>query len=666
MDNNTILNERYQIIRPIGYGGMAEVYLAHDQLLDRNVAVKRLRDQFLEDKELLEQFRREAKSAARLVHPYIINVYDVISQGDDQYIVMEYVDGVTLKEFMQQGRLTLHDTLEIGVRLAEGLQHAHSRHVIHCDIKPQNILIDKNLVPKIADFGIAKMVSNQTMVYSKSVMGSVHYISPEQVDGGKITASSDVYSLGVVLFEMLTGQVPYMGSTAMAVAMMHLEKPIPQLSEYMDDVPEGLQAIMNKVLAKRSEDRYADAGELGRDLFLLKRRLFPDGDESSQTMESFTAALPIQPVNHSEEAANYDTDATVVMNPMRYTQTTGLDDQATTVLTPVKRTDNSASVVEESKGGGDVTESTPKKKKKLNYTRLLLLITAVVVCISMAANFFLNGNLKEVQVPEVTNMTVVEAQRLLEDKGFRVELKEEYGDPEKYKPGTVMLQSPKANETRKEKSLVVLTISKGAELKAVPNVVGSTYQKAEQLLMDAGFKIGKVERKFDSSQRIGIILSQSIKATDKAPKGSEVNLVLNEGDKAVPNLVGKKLTEVKGLLEQAGLKLGEIKRVQDASATKDVVLATNPNAGTNLAEGTAVSITVAEGSGQKTGYVEFSIPGNKSVKVEIVMTDDNGQKSLYSGTQKGGVRIRQRVEYVGKAEVQLLIDGRSRESKRLQ
>ena len=226
MDKNgkTILNGRYEIIRPIGYGGMAEVFLAHDQLLDRNVAVKMLRDQFLEDNELLEQFRREAKSAARLVHPYIINIYDVVSEGSNQYIVMEYVDGVTLKEYMKEHKLSLNTVLEIAVRLADALQHAHSHNIIHCDIKPQNILIDKNMNPKIADFGIAKMVTNQTMVYSKSVMGSVHYISPEQACGGKNNASREVYSFGVELFEMLTGEGPYVGTKAGFFAFFEVGK----------------------------------------------------------------------------------------------------------------------------------------------------------------------------------------------------------------------------------------------------------------------------------------------------------------------------------------------------------------------------------------------------------------------------------------------------------
>ncbi len=662
MDNNTILNGRYKIIRSIGYGGMAEVYLAHDALLDRNVAVKRLRDQFSADKDLLEQFRREAKSAARLVHPNIINVYDVISQGDDNYIVMEYVDGVTLKEFMQSGKLTVHDALKIAVRLAAGLQHAHSHHVIHCDIKPQNILIDKNMNPKIADFGIAKMVSNQTMVYSKSVMGSVHYISPEQACGDKITAASDVYSLGIVLFEMLTGQVPYVGATAMSVAMMHVEKPIPQLSDYMDDEPNGLQAAMNQALAKHSIDRYADAGEFRRDLVALQRQLFPYSEEDATDDEiGAVTATKLGAVEHAEPAN--PEGATVVMKPVRRTESDDVP-QETTVMPALDRV--KAGAVQANAMQPKEGEEVPvKKKRKINYTRLMLLVTSVVVCISMAAHFFFNRTLDVVEVPDVTNMTVVEAQRLLEEKEFKVELKEEYGDPAKFKPGTVMEQSPKAGEKRKEKSLIILTISKGAELKAVPDVVGSTMDKAEQLLTDAGFKVGKVERRHDGSHRIGVILSQSVKGSDKAPKGSEIDLVINEGDKAVPDLIGKKLSDVSAILKQAGLTLGEVKKVNDHSAQKDVVLATNPNAGTMLAEGAAVSVTVAEGSGQKTGYVEFTVPGKVPTKVEIIMSDDNGQKTLYTGTQTGGVRLRQRVEYVGKANVQLLTNGTVASTKSL-
>ena len=647
MDKNgkTILNGRYEIIRPVGYGGMAEVFLAHDQLLDRNVAVKMLRDQFLEDKELLEQFRREAKSAARLVHPYIINIYDVVSEGNNQYIIMEYVDGVTLKEYMQEHKLSLNSVLEIGVRLADALQHAHSHNIIHCDIKPQNILIDKNMNPKIADFGIAKMVTNQTMVYSKSVMGSVHYISPEQACGGKITASSDVYSLGIVLFEMLTGQVPYMGTTAVSVAMMHVEKPVPQLKDFMENVPDGMQEIMNKALAKRCEDRYANAGQLRRDLMNLKMKLFPFSSEDYHQ--------ELGQVKPSEQpcADNADDGATMIMKPVRREQ--HLETPA--APEPMESTATLPQPAEQEEKGlkGFM------KRKKLNYTKLMVLITACVVAISLVAHFIFNRNLAEIDVPNVTNMTVVEAQKLLEEKQFKVELEEKYGDPEKFKPGTVMQQSPKAGEKRKQGSLIILTICKGAELKAVPDVTGMSLGKAEQTLADAGFKVGKITRRHEENGKNGAVLSQSPKGMDKAPKGTGIDLVVNEGDKDVPNIVGKNIDEAKGMLEQAGLKLGEIKKVNDAGAKKNVVLACNPGVGSKLNEGAAVSITVAAGRGdKKSAYVDFVVPGNKPCNVQIVLTDENGRATIYAGTQNGGVRLRQKVDYLGSARVQLICDGK--------
>ena len=645
MDKNgkTILNGRYELIRPIGYGGMAEVFLAHDQLLDRNVAVKMLRHQFLEDKELLEQFQREAKSAARLVHPYIINIYDVVSEGSNQYIVMEYVDGVTLKEYMQEHKLPLNAVLEIGVRLADALQHAHSHNIIHCDIKPQNILIDKNMNPKIADFGIAKMVTNQTMVYSKSVMGSVHYISPEQACGGKITASSDVYSLGIVLFEMLTGQVPYMGTTAVSVAMMHVEKPVPQLKDFMDKVPDGLQEIMNKALAKRREDRYANAGQLRRDLLNLKMKLFPFSSEDYHQ--------ELGQVKPSEDCVdNRDDGATMIMKPVRreksYVEPEPELEEKTELLPKV-------SAEPEEKGLKGFM-----KRKKLNYTKLLMLITACVVAISLVAHFIFNRNLAELEVPDVTNMTVVEAQKKLEEKQFKVELEEKYGDPDKYKPGTVMQQSPKAGEKRKQGSLIILTICKGAELKSVPDVTGMSLGKAEQTLSEAGFRIGNVSRRHEEGGKNGAVLSQSPKGMDKAPKGTAIDLVVNEGDKDVPNIIGKNIDEAKGMLEQAGLKLGEIKKVNDASAKKNVVLACNPGVGSKLNEGAAVSITVAAGGDKKSAYVDFVVPGNKPSNVQVVLTDENGKATIYAGTQNGGVRLRQKVDYVGSAKVQLICDGK--------
>lgn len=650
--NKTILNNRYEIIRPVGSGGMAEVFLAHDNLLDRNVAVKMLRDQFLEDKELLEQFRREAKSAARLIHPYIINIYDVVSEGDIQYIIMEYVDGVTLKEYLKEHKLPLNAVLEIAVRLADALQHAHSRNIIHCDIKPQNILIDKYLNPKITDFGIAKMISNQTTVYTAAVMGSVHYISPEQAVGGKITASSDVYSLGVVLFEMLTGQVPFTGNTAVSVAMMHAEKPVPSLSDFMDEVPEGLQQIIDKALAKKAEDRYQNADELRRDLLDLKMKLYPfSSDEYKKDMQ---AVVTESSYSAAKETANDDYGATMIMKPVRSTSNefeTEVQEETRQEL-PEQEAD-------------DMPISRAKKtKKKWNFTKILVYMTVAVVTLSVIAHFIFNRNREVLPVPDVVNMTVVEAQAALEEKGFEVELEERYGNA--VKPGTVMEQSPKAGEKRKQGSTIYLTISKGAELKTVPEIIGMSLSKAENLLKDEGYTIGKITKKFESSKTVGIVLEQFPKAMDKAPKGSKINLVVNEGEKTVPNVVGQKLATAKQLLEKEGLVVGSTSYTKN-QADKDTVLSTDPVPGSHLSEGAKVNLTLSSGGSDSMDsvYVDFVVPGTQEQHVQIYVTDSRGRRLIYDGSQKGGVRLRQKISASDNAKVQLYCDNKLIEEKTL-
>lgn len=650
--NKTILNNRYEIIRPVGSGGMAEVFLAHDNLLDRNVAVKMLRDQFLADKELLEQFRREAKSAARLIHPYIINIYDVVSEGDIQYIIMEYVDGVTLKEYLKEHKLPLNAVLEIAVRLADALQHAHSRNIIHCDIKPQNILIDKYLNPKITDFGIAKMISNQTTVYTAAVMGSVHYISPEQAVGGKITASSDVYSLGVVLFEMLTGQVPFTGNTAVSVAMMHAEKPVPSLSDFMDEVPEGLQHIIDRALAKKAEDRYQNADELRRDLLDLKMKLYPfSSDEYKKDMQ---AVVPENSYSAAKETANDDYGATMIMKPVRSTSSefeTEVQEETRQEL-PEQEAD-------------DMPLNRAKKtKKKWNFTKILVYMTVAVVALSVIAHFIFNRNREVLPVPDVVNMTVVEAQAALEEKGFEVELEERYGNV--VKPGTVMEQSPKAGEKRKQGSTIYLTISKGAELKTVPEIIGMSLSKAENLLKDEGYAIGKITKKFDSSKTVGIVLEQFPKAMDKAPKGSKINLVVNEGEKTVPNVVGQKLATAKQLLEKEGLVVGSTSYTKN-QADKDTVLSTDPVPGSHLSEGAKVNLTLSSGGSDSMDsvYVDFVVPGTQEQHVQIYVTDSRGRRLIYDGSQKGGVRLRQKISVSDNAKVQLYCDNKLIEEKTL-
>ena len=671
---NTILNKRYEILRTIGQGGMAEVYLAHDILLDRDVAIKMLRDQFAADKALLEQFRREAKSAARLEHPYIINIYDVVSECDKEYIVMEHVEGITLKEYLQSNKLSLNAVLEIGVRLADALQHAHSRNIVHCDIKPQNILVDKYLNPKITDFGIAKMVSNQTMVYTPTVMGSVHYLSPEQATGGHVTASSDVYSLGVVLFEMLTGKVPFDGNTPVAIAMMHADKEVPPLSDYLDDVPEGLQEILDTALAKNPAKRYLNAGALRRALLDLKMQLFPFS--SNDYRKEMTIAIP-QETRLSEEEMD---GATMIMQPVR----------------PKMETADK----EESIGEDEMAKRRKKKKLKFGINQIMILATILVVLASVIANFVFGSSRAVVVVPNVLKMTVVEAQNLLEAQKFIVDLEE--GHDEAAQPGTIIKQTPAAGEERKEGSKMLLVVNKGAELKSVPEVRTMTFEKAKRFIEHAGFEVGEISRKYDRKEIIGTVLEQKPKGASKLPTGSKINLVINEGDKPVPNLAGKKVKDAEKLLKAAGLRLGEVRYIDDKPA-KDTIVSTTPMAGQKIAEFEKVDLTVSNGEASKPRdiYVDFTLTVEKLVgyidtydkdkkkeaenikkkkelydnyfkknkdrryELQVYVVDDKGRDLVFSGKKKIGENVRKKTEIVGNARIKVYADGSIIEDKSL-
>ena len=295
-----ILNGRYEILKSVGFGGMAEVYLAKDVLLDRKIAVKVLRKKFLNNKNQLEQFKREARSAARLIHPSIVTIYDVCDEGDISYILMEYVEGVSLKAFEEQnGRMDPALAVALTAQLASALDHAHKHNIIHCDIKPQNIVLTEAMVPKIVDFGISRIVSNETMAFTASVVGSVHYFSPEQAQGLAVTAQSDIYSLGIVFYEMLTGKVPFDGNNAVSVARKQVEEQAPPLKEYWPEAPDVLQEIIDKALAKNLQDRYATAEEMKNDLMRVKNLIYPSKNNEpflDQTipLQSVAATSPVK------------------------------------------------------------------------------------------------------------------------------------------------------------------------------------------------------------------------------------------------------------------------------------------------------------------------------------------------------------------------------------
>lgn len=634
MDNGTILKQRYKILRHIGSGGMAEVYLAEDLLLSRQVAIKVLRDQFNDDKTLLNQFKHEAQSAARLSNPSIINIFDVCEEDGKSFIVMEYVEGKTLKDLLEEkGRLTPYQAVKIACDIAAGLSHAHKRNIIHCDIKPHNILITENMMPKIADFGIARMISSMTMVYTNSVIGSVHYLSPEQASGKPITAQSDIYSLGIVLYEMLTGHVPFDGNTAVAVAMMHVEKTPPPLSTFVDGLPECLQRVIDKALAKDLTKRYATAGEMWQDLKAIKSKMEKEGEAE---------AYPVAAEEEITEAGYEEPEApeeTIVM----------------TVPAAARKPQKPK-------------ESWLERLKNVQLTRHQQFMLAAVVVV-LSAVFLLIGNVfsrETVKVPDVTGKTVVEAQKILENAGFSITLKEAYDD--KVTPGLVLEQDPAGDEMRKEGSAVYLTVSKGIEMVEVPNLTGKTLADARKMIERKELALGKVETVFRDDGS-GLVIEQSPKANEKIEHGSKVNIVISEKPKEVtiPSVVNKSSGEAMTALEALGFKDVKAQSVP-SKKTAGTVLGITPKEGAKVMNSTEVILRVADGVGAaaQNKYAEFVVPeGEKRQKIRIVVSDDDGERTVYEGTKRAGVRIRQKVEVSGNAVARMYSDNKLVEEKQL-
>ena len=634
MDNGTILKQRYKILRHIGSGGMAEGYLAQDQLLNRQVAIKVLRAQFNDDKTLLNQFKHEAQSAARLSSPSIINVFDVCEENGKSFIVMEYVEGKTLKDLLEkQGRLTPYQAVKIACDIAAGLSHAHKRNIIHCDIKPHNILITENMMPKIADFGIARMISSMTMVYTNSVIGSVHYLSPEQASGKTITAQSDIYSLGIVLYEMLTGHVPFDGNTAVAVAMMHVEKTPPPLSTYIEGLPECLQHVIDKALAKDLTKRYATAGELWQDLNAIKNKMEKEGDE--EVYAAVAEGELSEPAYEEQEAP----EETIIMT-----------------------------VPENARKPMQAKESWLEKMKNVQLTRHQQIMLAVVVAV-LSAVFLLIGSVfsrDTVKVPDVTGKTVVEAQKILENEGFSITLKEAYDD--KVTPGLVLEQDPAGNEMRKEGSSVYLTVSKGIEMVEVPNVTGKTLEEARKIIERKELTLGKVETVFKDDGK-GLVVEQALKAGEKVEHGTKINLVISEKPKEVtiPSVTGKTSGEAITALEKLGFKNVKAQSV-GSKKVAGTVLGITPKEGSKVLNSTDIVLRVSDGVGSKSEnkYAEFVVPdGSKKQNVRIVVIDDDGEKVVYEGSKREGVRIRQKVEVSGSAVAKFYCDNKLIEEKQL-
>ena len=495
-----ILSGRYILEEKLGSGGMAEVYHARDKLLDRTVAVKILHAAYRSDVEFVERFRREAQAAARLSHPNIVSIYDVGEDGSDQYIVMEYVPSKTLKDKIRdEGPLNILTAVSIANDIANGLCHAHANNIVHCDIKPHNILMTTDGHAKIADFGIARAVTESTLTYSGSVIGSVHYLSPEQAQGGMITPKSDIYSLGVVMYEMLTNRLPFTGENAFAIAMKHVEEePVPP-NVIREEIPTMLEAVVLRTMCKNPELR-------------------PTSLELIQALGGVKASIGTMRAN--------DPDATQFLP--RVTKST----KSTSI--PARK--NSVKKVEPPKVDDEIED---EKKSSSTMKYLIAGILMLLLLVAGAGGFMAFGNLvggdDEVPVPNVTGKQMTLAQQILEGGNLRVNVAETYDA--NVPAGEVVSQDPDPGRSVKAQRLVTIYVSKGGETITMPDLVGLSKSAATERITKMGLKIGTIYEKDSYYDPVDKVLEQDPAVGTKINRGQTIDLTVAKGGAVVAERV---------------------------------------------------------------------------------------------------------------------------------
>ena len=569
----SVIGNRYKIQEKIGNGGMATVYKALDQILNRYVAVKVLREEFTTDEEFIKRFNAEAQSAARLTHPNIVSVYDVGQEYNIYYIVMELIQGKTLKQIIEEdGHLSWKWAVNIAIQIASALEMAHKNNIIHRDIKPHNIMITEDGVAKVTDFGIAKADSNSTRPAFGTTLGSVHYFSPEHARGGYTDSKSDLYSLGVVMYEMVTGKVPFDADTPVSIALKHMqEEPVPPI-KVNKEIPFAVNQIILKAMKKDPNERYQNASEMIKDLNIALKR--PEGGfvEERNFEDSFTRRIPT--VNVSDN-----------------------------------RNGNIKSDNEEEKPKGKIATffyNHPKTKVASIIALFVLIFVATLVITLTVIN---SSSPKDVQIPNVVNLTQEEAKQRIEQLKLKFAYKEEYSAD--VEAGHVISQDPQYinNYSVKEGSTVTVVISKGMEQTKVPKVIGMEYSKAESALTEAGLEVEKVE---ETSQKVeaGYVISQEIDANTEVQKGTKIKIHVSTGTGikkvTVTSVIGKSSEEAKKILTDLKLEVNVVED-EDTSKSDGVVLKQSVDPGTSVEEGSAITITVNKIEKNKQGTVNINV-----------------------------------------------------------
>ncbi len=610
-----LLGERYEVIEKIGTGGMSDVYRAKDHKLNRFVAVKVLKQEFSENANFVSKFIVEAQAAAGLMHPNIVNVYDVGEEAGIHYIIMELVEGITLKKYIEKkARLSFKEAVSIAIQVSMGIEAAHNNHIIHRDIKPQNIIISKEGKVKVTDFGIAKAATSNTV--TSNVMGSVHYTSPEQARGGYSDEKSDVYSLGITLFEMLTGRVPFDGETTVAIAIKHIQEPMPSPREYISETPVSVEQIVLKCCQKAVDRRYQSMGALIEDL--KQALLNPDEDF-------------VHMVDPEENGATRMINANGWIDEYEENHRTRTGQISSHTSSLKLRTDRIPEELLEKEEEDDVQEGRVERVT----TIVMVIIGVLIICMilflaSKIFGFFDTSNnngsytgsdvssgttseslIETGTVSSIEMISVIGEKEqkmvpILRAKGLEVRIYEE--ESMEYEAGVILDCDVKAGTILKEGDVVSITVSTGAGAIEIENVVGYSYEQAKMILEQQGFIVNKSES-YNNEIAKGYVISQNPEGNRKVTKGTAVALVVSLGEDKVrvPNVIGQSLDVAKADLTAAGISVGTVEEVFSETVEAGKVCYQSYPEGAYIEKNVSVNIQISKGAKPTTYYFKGEI-----------------------------------------------------------
>ena len=558
-----IISERYEIIRSIGEGGMANVYLANDIILDRKVAIKILRGDLANDEKFVRRFQREALSASSLSHPNIVEMYDVGEDNGTYFIVMEYVEGKTLKQLLKKrGALTLSEAIDIMLQLTDGTAHAHDSYIIHRDLKPQNIMIKEDGLIKITDFGIAMALNSTQLTQTNSVMGSVHYLPPEQASGKGASVRSDIYSMGILFYELLTGTLPFKGDNAVEIALKHMRDSLPSIKTFNSSIPQSIENIIMKATAKNPKNRYISVKEMHNDLLTAL-------DEDRKDEEVYQYKYP-----------EHEADDTKVIPILKKRYEAADPDDEGDVL--------------------DDEESIKEKKRKKTIWILSGVLGALIL--ALITTFIVIPKVTEepdVKIPDVSGMTVAKAEEKLKKAGFEVKLKTEKIASDKYKEGQVVKTSPAIGRSVKKGTKITLYESSGKETYKIGDYVGKNYIEVKTTLTIYGINVKIEEKSVDKAEdyidKKEIVIEQSVKKGTKLKEGDTIILYIPKVTATYPDMVkeGWSQDEASDFCAKYNLTCTFTEK-EDGSVAEGTVISQSRKAGSEIVTGTTMRINIAK------------------------------------------------------------------------